>query len=442
MEKRTDSVSMEISGSPEFLPMESFAVQGKRVLLRLDINSPIDPKTKRIVNENRINKSLPTLRWLIEQGAKVAVIAHQGDTLDYQNLIPLSGHAEKLSAKLGREVTYIDDVCGPAAREAVLGLSDGQCIILGNLRYLSEEISTFEDTVKLRPEEMLNTWLVRSLAPIFDLYINDAFAAAHRNAPSMVAFQELLPSAAGPLLYKEVSALTKVMKSPAHPAVFVLGGAKISDAFGMMEQVLSNGTADTILTTGVTGEIFLLAAGYDLGTEVTKFIEARNLGVFIAEAKKYLKSYPGHIVLPKDLAYGDGGLRKEIPVSELPVDELFMDIGSNTIRSYKEIIAQAGTLFVNGPAGVFEDELFAKGTEELWKAIASANGYSVVGGGDSVSAAARFTKLSDFGYVCTAGGAMVRFLSGKKLPLIVAMEKAAGKEAETGGCVDADKPSV
>jgi len=461
MEKHTDSNTEEVSGSPGFLPMESFEVKGKRVLLRLDINSPIDPETKRIVNENRMDKSLPTLEWLLDQGAKVAVIAHQGDTLDYQNLIPLSEHAEKLSAKLGREVVYIDDVCGPAAREAVTELSNGQCIILGNLRYLSEEISTFEDAVKLRPEEMLNTWLVRSLAPLFDLYINDAFAAAHRNAPSMVAFQELLPSAAGPLLYQEVSALTKVMKSPEHPAVFVLGGAKISDAFGMMEQVLANGTADTILTTGVTGEIFLLAAGYDLGSAVEKFIEDRNLGVFIAEAKKYLKSYPGHIVLPEDLAYGDaaygdGGLRKEILVSELPVDELFMDIGSNTIQSYKEIIAQAGMLFVNGPAGVFEDEMFAKGTEELWKSIAASNGYSVVGGGDSVSAAARFTKLSDYSYVCTAGGAMVRFLSGKKLPLIVAMEKAADKGAETGerrpetgerrpetgGCVDADNPSL
>lgn len=431
MKNRTDSYPEDVSGSPGFLPMESFAVKGKRVLLRLDINSPIDPETKRIVNENRIDKSLPTLEWLLDQGAKVAVIAHQGDTLDYQNLIPLSEHAEKLSAKLGREVAYIDDVCGPAARKAVTGLSNGQCVILGNLRYLSEEISTFEDTVKLRPEEMLKTWLVRSLAPLFDLYINDAFAAAHRNAPSMVAFQELLPSAAGPLLYQEVSALTKVMKKPVHPAVFVLGGAKISDAFGMMEQVLANGIADTILTTGVTGEIFLIASGQDLGTGVAKFIEDRNLGVFITEARKYLKSYPGHIVLPKDLAYGDGGLRKEILVSKLPVDELFMDIGSDTIQNYKEIIARAGTLFVNGPAGVFEEELFAKGTEELWKAIAAAKGYSVVGGGDSVSAAARFTELADFSYVCTAGGAMVRFLSGKKLPLIVAMEKAAGKGTET-----------
>ncbi|NQT58436.1 MAG: phosphoglycerate kinase [Bacteroidetes bacterium] len=424
---------MDFSGfpdSPGFFPMESFAVKGKRVLLRLDINSPIDPVTKRIVNENRMNKSLPTLEWLLEEGAKVAVIAHQGDTLDYQNLIPLKEHAEKLSGKLGREVSYIDDVCGPAAQEAVADLQEGECVILGNLRYLCEEISTFEDAVKLRPEEMLNTWLVRSLTPLFDLYINDAFAAAHRNAPSMVAFQELLPSAAGPLLYQEVSALTKVMKEPVHPAVFVLGGAKISDAFGMMEQVLANGTADTILTTGVTGEIFLIAAGHDLGSAVSKFIEDRNLGVFIAEAKNYLKSYPGHILMPSDLAYGDEGARKEIQLAELllsdlPLNKLYMDIGSDTIAHYKEIIAQAGTLFVNGPAGVFEDKLFAKGTEELWQGIAASDGYSVVGGGDSVSAAVRFTDLSDFSYVCTAGGAMVRFLSGKKLPLIEAMEKVS-----------------
>ncbi len=423
MKKGIELIAGEVSGSPGFLPMESFAVKGKRVLLRLDINSPIDPVTKRIVNENRIDKSLPTLEWLLEQEARVAVIAHQGDTLDYQNLIPLSEHAEILSGKLGRKVDYIDDVCGPAAQKAIEKLKEGDCIILGNLRYLCEEISSFEDAVKLQPKAMLNTWLVRSLAPLFDLYINDAFAAAHRNAPSMVAFQELLPSAAGPLLYKEVSALTKVMKEPVHPAVFALGGAKISDAFGMMEQVLANGTADIILTMGVTGNIFLIASGYDLGTEVTKFIEDRNLGVFIAEAETYLKSYPGRIVMPDDLAYGEGGVRKEIVLADLPANKLFMDIGRVTIDRYKDIIARAGTLFVNGPAGVFEDDLFAKGTEELWKAIAASDGYSVVGGGDSVSAAARFTELTDFSYVCTAGGAMVRFLSGKKLPLIEAMER-------------------
>jgi phosphoglycerate kinase len=410
-----------------FKPMEEFDVTGKRVLLRVDINSPIDPKTKKIVNENRIDKSLPTISWLLDQGAKVALIAHQGDTLDYQNLMPLTEHAEKLSAKLGRRIEYIDDVCGPAAIEKVKSLENGEAIFLGNLRYLCEEISTFENAVKLKPEEMLETYLVRSLSPLFDLYVNDAFAAAHRNAPSMVAFQELLPSAAGPLFFKEVSALTKVMKAPSHPSVFVLGGAKISDAFGMMEQVLASGTADSILACGVTGEVMLIASGRRLGAKTDDFLASKGLDTFIEPARQYLKEYPGRIMMPSDLAYEENGERKELPVDQLPKEVMFMDIGSDTIKTYSEKIASAGTVFVNGPAGVFEEKIFETGTRELWNAIASSPAYTVVGGGDSVNAAARFTKMEDYSYVCTAGGAMVRFLSGKKLPLVAAMEKAGKK---------------
>ena len=189
--------------------IDDFDFRSKTVLLRVDINSPIDPDTKLIVNENRIQKSLPTIQKLLDKGAMLAIIAHQGDTLDYQNLIPLEEHARKLSGYLGIDVGYIDDVSGPAAQERVKALQPGEAVILGNLRYLSEEISTFENAVKLKPTEMLDTYLVRGLAPIVDYYVNDAFAAAHRNAPSMVAFQELKPTAAGDLLFDEVAALTK-----------------------------------------------------------------------------------------------------------------------------------------------------------------------------------------------------------------------------------------
>lgn len=410
--------------NPGFRSMDELDVAGCKVLLRLDINSPIDPDTKKIVNENRINKSVPTLRKLLDKGAAVAIIAHQGDTLDYQNLIPLAEHAEKLTVQLETTVSYIDDVCGPAAVDAVRSLGSGEAVILGNLRYLCEEISTFEDAVKLKPSEMQNTWLIRSLAPLFDYYVNDAFAAAHRNAPSMTGFQEVLPSAAGPLFFNEVSALTKVLSSPEPPSVFVLGGAKISDAFGMMEQVLANGTADKILTTGVTGEVFLLASGVNLGETKMKFLKDRSLELFIKPAAEYLEKYPGKILMPTDLAHEQDGRRVEVSVEDLPQEAMFMDIGKQTVAAYKKEIAAAGTIFVNGPAGVFEDEKFEEGTRELWRAIAAADGFSVVGGGDSVSAAARFTDTSGISYICTAGGAMVRFLSGKKLPLIEAMENA------------------
>lgn len=404
--------------------MEEFNYKDKTVLLRLDVNSPINPETKKIMSENRINKSIPTLKYLIDQGAKIAIIAHQGDTLDYHNLIPMNEHAEKLSEKLNREVKYVDDVCGPAAQEAVKNLKQGELIFLGNLRYLAEEISTFEDAVKLEAKDMLNTYLIRSLAPIVDYYVNDAFAAAHRNAPSMVAFQEILPSAAGSLMFKEISALTKVMECPDKPSVFVLGGLKISDAFGMMRQVLENGTADRILCCGITGHIMLMAKGYSLGEANESFIKDRKLDVFIQAAKEYIESYGEKIVYPVDLAYESDGERGEVSIEDLPSKHMFMDIGHKTIEIFEKELSKAGTIFVNGPAGVYENKVFEDGTKAIWTAIAAAKGYSVIGGGDTVSAAQRFIDTSKINYVCTAGGAMVRFLSGVKLPLIEAMKKA------------------
>ncbi len=410
-----------------FKSMYDIAVRGKRVLLRVDINSPLDPVAKRIVNRNRLEKTVPTIQWLLQQGARVAIIAHQGDTDDYQNLIPLEEHARILSSLLGSEVVYVDDVCGPTACSMVQALKEGEAVLLGNLRYLCEEVSVFEKVVPLTPSQMLQTYLVRSLAPLFDVYINDAFSAAHRCSPSMVAFQEILPSAAGPLFFNEVQALARVMDSPRHPAVFVLGGARIGDAFGMMETVLGNGSADCILTCGVTGSVFLIASGVDLGSKTNDYIKAKSLSPYIDQARSYRERFPGKILMPIDLAYTDSNgqieVRKECMVEELPPDTHFYDIGEKTIALYGEKIKEAGTLFVNGPAGVFEKELFEKGTRELWQAMAKANGYSVVGGGDSVNAATKYTDLNDWGYVCTAGGAMIQFLSGKALPLITAMRR-------------------
>ena len=409
--------------------IDDFDYRAKRVLLRVDINSPIDPDTKLIVNDNRLQKSLPTIRKLLDKGAMLAIIAHQGDTLDYQNLIPLEEHAKKLSAYLGTEIGYIDDVAGPAAQERVKSLQPGEAVLLGNLRYLSEEISTFENAVKLKPDEMLETYLVRGLAPIIDYYVNDAFAAAHRNAPSMVAFQEIKPSAAGDLLFDEVSALTKVMASPEHPSVFVLGGAKISDAFGMMKQVLASGTADKILTCGIIGEIMLLAKNFRLGKTKEQFLSDRGLDVFIADAEACLLEFGDRVEYPLDLAFAVDGIRHEVLIEDLPVEQMFMDIGAKTIEKYEQVINDAKTLFVNGPAGVYEDATFEAGTKAIWNAIAGAAGYSVIGGGDTVTAAAKFVNLDKIDYVCTAGGAMVRYLSGKKLPLIEAMEKAYRRES-------------
>ena len=440
-------------------PFTELELTGKTVIFRPDINSPIDPKTKRIVNTNRIEKTVPTLNSLLEQGAKVALIAHQGDTLDYQNLIPLAEHAEILSRLTGRRVSYIDDVCGPAAQAAVKALLPGEAIILGNLRYLTEEISTFETVVKLTPQEMTSAWLVRSLAPLGDYYVNDAFAAAHRNSPSMVAFQELLPSAGGFQLMDEYTALKSVKDSPRRPCVYILGGAKISDAFDMMRKVLTDGSADYILTAGITGIVMHIGRGVDFGPIVQKFLIDHGLDVFIPEAKALLREFGERYVLPVDLAYDENAgssqanasdianasafpeqkraptststststsipKRSEALIEALPKDRLFPDIGHKTIELFKKYINSAGSIFVNGPAGMYETEPWADGTRELWRAIADAPGYTVIGGGDTISAATKFTELSKYGYVCTGGGAMVRFLAGKQLPLIEAMERA------------------
>jgi len=407
-----------------YLTIDDFDYQGKMVLLRVDINSPVDPRTRRIVNENRIDKSLPTIKKLIDSGAKLVIIAHQGDTLDYQNLISLKEHAEKISQKIGKEVQFIDDVAGPAARERIKNLKQGEILLLDNLRYLTEEVSTFEDHVKLSPEEMTKTYLVRNLAPLVDCYINDAFAAAHRSSPSMVAFQEILPSAAGILYDKEVSTLTKVLENPDRPCVFLLGGAKISDAFGMMRKVLAEGSVDYVLTTGVTGLIMHMALGRKLGSPTEKFITDRGLEKFVEPAKEYLENYPDKLLYPLDFGVDNEGKRGEVSVDELPVEKQIIDIGPNTIEKYKKIIEKAGTIFVNGPAGIYEREIGAYGTKELWRIIGEAKGYSVIGGGDTVASATRLGDLAKIGYVCTGGGALICFLSGTKLPLVEAMKKA------------------
>lgn len=395
-------------------------VEGKKVLFRPDINSPIDNLGK-IVNDNRLTAVAPTLKYLLDNGAKVGIIAHQGDTLDYQNLIQLNEHAEILSKLSGHKILYIDDVCGDAAIKKIKDLKNGQAILLGNLRYLTEEVSTFEKDVKLSADEMKTTYLVRRLAGLFDIYVNEAFSAAHRNCPSMVAFQRIMPSYAGPLFFKEYEALSRVMTSAKHPVVFVLGGAKISDAFGMMGKVLKDNIADFILACGVTGQIMTLAKGQKIGEKYEKWLESKDLLVFVKEARELLDKYNDKFILPVDLAYEKDGVRQEIIINNLPKDEMFTDVGHKTVDLFAKYLNNAKTIFANGPAGVYESELSSYGTDKIWNAIASSKAYTIIGGGDTVTAATKFVDLEKIDYICTAGGAMVRFLSGKRLPLIDAM---------------------
>jgi len=412
------------------LTLDDFDFRGKTVILRVDINSPIDPQTRRIVNDNRIRKSVPTIRELADAGAHVVMLAHQGDTEDYQNLISLEEHAQRLAEVMGKPVAFIDDIAGPAAVERVRSLRSGEVLLLNNVRYLTEEVSTFVNFVKLTPAQMAQTRLVRNLAPLADYFVCEAFAAAHRYSPSLVGFAEVLPSAGGRLFIEEFGALARVKETPKHPCVYVLGGARIADAFSMMKQILSDGSADSVLTSGLTGEVMTLAKGYKLGEPTERLLDDKGLTPFIASAVELLHTYGDKIYSPSDFAVDDG-VRKELTLADLPTEHLLVDIGQETVARYIGLIEQAATIFVNGPAGVYEKPVSALGTERLWNAIVDAPGYSLIGGGDSVAAGGKFKVLERMGYVCTSGGGMVRFLSGQELPVVTALRRAAQRYLET-----------
>jgi len=406
------------------LTLDDFDFWDKTVILRLDINSPIDHQTGELADDNRIRKSVPTIRELSAAGARVVMLAHQGDTEDYHSLVSLSPHAERLSELLARPVGLIDDIAGPAAVERVKALGNGELLLLNNVRYLTEEVSTFVTFVKLTPEQMAQTRLVRNLAPLADVYVCEAIAAAHRSAPSLIGFAAALPAAGGRLFVEELSALTRIKESPAPPSVYLLGGSRIADAFSMMEQLLSQGTADHVLTSGLTGEVMLLAQGFRLGEPTELLIHDKGLAPFIERARELLARHGDKILYPTDFAVDDSG-RRGITLDDLPSDHLLVDIGRETMERYIQVIQEGATIFVNGPAGIYERPASALGTERLWTAVADAPGYSVIGGGDSVAAAGRFGVRERMGYVCTSGGGMVRFLSGQKLPVVEALRRAA-----------------
>jgi phosphoglycerate kinase len=242
-----------------------------------------------------------------------------------------------------------------------------------------------------------------------------------------VGFEQVLPSAMGRLFEKEYTIVSDILKSPARPCVFVLGGAKIQDAFLMMDKALKEGTADVVLTGGLVANIVAVAKEIDIGKASEDFIYKKNLGECIDMAREILDAYGEKILLPEDFAYVEGEARCEVSVGEIPQDKLLIDIGQKTISKYEKIIHEAGTVFMNGPMGVFEKKPSEAGTKAVWEAAAGTKGLSVIGGGDSVSAANLFGVSGRIGYICTGGGALVRFLSGEELPVVKALKGSAGR---------------
>lgn len=404
---------------------DDFDVKGKTVLCRVDMNQPVDRASDSLKSIQRITACAPTLKELSDKGARVVVMAHQGSDIEYKNFYNTRPHARVLSELLGCEVKWIEDVCGPTARDAIRNMKDGEIILLDNVRFCSEEQTLFELNLKLTHEQQAHTQVVEKLAPLGDLYVCDAFAAAHRDQPTLCGFEQVLPSAMGRLFEREYCVVSELMEKPEHPCTFVLGGSKISDAFMMMETVLASGAADKVLTGGLVGQILLASQGKEIGSGTRGFIEKSGYGEFIEKAKGIYEKYADRIVLPIDLAQVVSGARAEAEIGAVPADFDALDIGEKTAKTYREIILASKTVFANGPVGVFEKRESALGTEALFHALADTEGYTVVGGGDSVTAAKQFGVTGQLGYICTGGGALIRFLTGEELPVVKALRHAA-----------------
>ena len=406
---------------PKFLTLDDFDVRDKTVLVRVDFNSPVDPETKKVLSDTRIRAhGETTIKELAEKGAKVVILAHQGRPGE-PDFISLEQHAQMLGSILGKPVKFVDDVYGEKAQNAIKELKSGEILVLDNVRKFPGE------TKKASPEEHSKSELVMNLAPLADLFVNDAFAAAHRAHASIVGFTVLLPSAAGRIMERELKALSRVLENPEKPCIFILGGAKADDSLQISKYVLDNNIADYVLTGGITGHLFLAAKGYNLGKPNMELLEKKELMGLIPGIKELMEKYPGKIETPVDLAIEVDGKRKEIAVEELPTEYPIYDIGTKTIERYSQIISTAKSIVFSGPPGVYEKEEFVKGTKGLFEAIANSSAFSLVGGGHSVAAVHELGLADKMGYISTAGGALIEFLMGKELPGVAALERAASR---------------
>ncbi len=405
----------------KILTLDDFDFKGKTTLVRVDFNSPIDSNTKRILDDTRIRAhGESTIRELSQKGAKVVVLAHQGRPGD-ADFTPLKEHAEILGRILGKPVKYVDDVFGEEAQGAIKELKDGETLVLENVR-------TFVDEQKKgTPEDHAKTEMVEKLASLADVFVNDAFAAAHRAHVSMVGFTAVLPSAAGRIMERELKALGRVLQNPEKPCLYILGGAKADDSLRISQYVLKNNIADHILTGGVVGHLFLAAKEIDLGKPNMDLLEKNELMGLIPGIKEIMNNYPGKIEVPLDVAAEMDGKRQEISVNKLPTMYPIFDVGAETVQKYTSLIQDAKSIVISGPMGVYENKEFLFGTQKTLEAIAASKAFSLVGGGHTIAAVEEFGLVKKMGYVSTAGGALIEFLMGEQLPGVTALEKAAAR---------------
>ena len=403
----------------KYKTLDDFDVKNKTVLVRVDFNSEIDPDTKKVTSDVRIRAHAEsTLKELAERGAKTVVIAHQGRKGD-PDYTPLKEHAQVLQGILKCPVKYVDDVFGDKAKAAIKNLQAGEILVLENVRSWDGE------TKSGTPEAQSKTALVQNLAPLADLFVSDAFSAAHRGHVSMVGFTAVLPSAAGRIMQRELTSLSKALEKPEHPCIYVMGGAKADDSLEISKYVLGNGIADYVLVGGVTSQLFLAAKGVDLGKPAMDYLAQKELTQFIPGIKALIEQYPQKIKIPTDLAVNVSGNRREITLAELPTEFSIFDIGSKTVEDYAKTISSAKSIVVSGPMGVYENPQFNHGTKGVLTAIADSSAFSLAGGGNTIAAIQEYGLSGKIGYISTAGGALIEFLMGKKLPGVLALENAA-----------------
>jgi phosphoglycerate kinase len=393
------------------LTIEDVELEGKRVFVRVDINTPVHPETGQLIEQTRLEEAAITIRDLPK--SRVVVGSHQG-RVGRSDYIGLDKHAAILTRILGKRVEYIEDVYGPAATEAIEKLRNGQVLMLDNLRFTAEE------NLEFKPGDASKTIFVQRLKGHFDACVLDAFPTAHRSSPSIVGFADIMPTCAGRVVAKELRSLERIFAIEKGPYVTVLGGAKVADRIEAIDALIANNRADKVLLSGVVGLLFLKALGRYYGD-----LDVDGEQRLVPRAKQLLNDYPETFELPIDVGIKVDGERREVEASGLAADYEVLDIGRRTVDHYSRMIKGAGTVFMSGPPGAFEYDGFSEGTEGLLRAMGSSLGTTIVSGGHLSAALHKFKIHESIDHVSTAGGALVQYLAGKRLPLIDALERAA-----------------
>jgi phosphoglycerate kinase len=398
--------------------MDDFSFDGKTVLLRAEFNSPMTPDGT-ILDDKRIRESLPTIKEL--EDAKVVILVHQSRP-GKKDFTTMEQHAKRLQRYVKQNVHYVDDIFGSHARAAIVEAEPGDVVMLENVRFYSEEM------LEQPPAAHAKTIMVKKLAPLANIFLNDAFGASHRSQDSLVGFTPIMPSGAGRLMAKEIDSLNEALHGGGE-TVYVLGGAKVDDSISVTQNVLEKRIASKVLTTGVVANVFLAAAGVNIGKPNIDFLEKNEMLPEIDSARAILKEFDGKILLPTDVAINKDGKRVEVSVRQLPTDFPISDIGHETIANYTDIIRHADKVIINGPAGIFENPQFITGTSDILTAATKAK-FSVVGGGHSSAAVEELGIEDKITHVSTGGGACIDFLSGKPMPAIDALKAAKKRMME------------